>query len=209
MAQLSLIRLLKKNKQAYGVVREIAEALAGELVVFDDLGAVLVGQGVFPEKGARTAVSLNGQTMGWVAGPLEGCTVLANLLENLLATEAEKRDLSEEVLDNYRELNLLYNLSERLISTPEPPAIANMALKEADRLVHLSAAWIFLVDNDDRIIPIAKRGRPLAFNRSTDSEDDLIGAVLASGQAEIRNNVPLHSFFTRMILLRVTSFAPH
>jgi len=195
MARISLERLLRKNKPAYGVVEEIAAALAGDLTVFDGHGSLLVGRGSFLGGGSRTAVSMNGQTMGWVSGPEEGRAALVRLLERLLATEAEKRELSEEVLDSYRELNLLYNLSERLISAPEPPAIANMALKEAGRLVRITAAWVLLLNSDGRVVLLARRGRPLAFRHAPGSEDDLVAAVLASGEAEIRNNVPLHEIF--------------
>ncbi len=195
MPNLGLKRLLRKKKLAYKVVLDITMALSGKLAVFDEHGSVLVGQESKSMGSGRTAVSMDGKIAGWVSGPKDRRIVTAQLLENMLATEAEKRELSEEVLNNYRELNLLYNLSERLIAAPEPPAIANLALGEADRLVGATAAWVFLFDNDSRIVPIAKRGRPLAFKHSPSSDNDLIRAVLATAEAEIRNKVPLHMLF--------------
>lgn len=202
MAQLNLKRLLRKNKPVYGAVTEIAAALTVgkmqsypplDLAVFDEQGTLLMAPGSSLLDGERTIIRANGQVMGWVTGPEGGRKALASLLERFLASEAEKRELSEEVLDNYRELSLLYNLSERLISAPEPPAIANMALKEAERLVNFTAAWILVLDSEGRILPIAKRGRGAASKQSSEIRDNLVASVLARSEAEIRNEEILYS----------------
>ena len=195
MATINLKWLLRKNKPAYQVVESVALTLPGVLAIFDEQDALLFGKSVSNEEGTRSLISMNGQQIGSVSGPEQSRAALVQLLERLLITEAEKRELSEEVLQNYRELNLLYDLSERLISSPEPPAIANMTLKEASRLVPNSAGWVLLLENDGRVVPVAKRGRTMAFKQIPGSKDDLVAAVLASGVAEIRNNEPFDSFF--------------
>ncbi|MDX1413229.1 MAG: GAF domain-containing SpoIIE family protein phosphatase [Candidatus Promineifilaceae bacterium] len=192
MVQLSLKRLLKPGKPTYAAAQSIVQALRAEpdVAVFDSQGTLLMGDEVQVYNESQTTISANGQVLGWVCGPEKDRQALAALLEYLLAMETEKRELSEEVLDNYRELNLLYNLSERLISAPEPAAIANMALKEVDRLIQISAAWVLLLDGDGQLFPIAKRGKQWALRPQQCL--DLVTEVLARSEAEILNNEPLN-----------------
>lgn len=193
MSQLSLARLLRPNKPHHAVIENIVQTLVPELTVLDAQGHLLLGQSKLTAE--RTEILLNEQLQGWVCGPKDQRLVLADLLTQLLVTEDEKRKLSAQVLDNYRELNLLYNLSERLIAAPEPPAIANMALKEASRLLTISSAWVLLMDGQGNLISVARKGQQLTLKLSSWQDHDLIHSVMTNGEAEIRNNEPLDSIF--------------
>ena len=56
-------------------------------------------------------MTADGASLGWVAGHAQAA-VVARLLEHLLAKEVERRALATEVLNLYREVNLIYSFSE-------------------------------------------------------------------------------------------------
>ena len=133
MTQLKLKRVLRKNKPSHKVMRDLVNLLGVPITIRDVDGTLLLGQS--PEQGLNeVTIEDEGSILGWVYGPQEQSILVAQLLQTLVLKEVEKRALANEVLDKYRELNLLYNLSERLISSPEPGTIAMMALEEAIEL---------------------------------------------------------------------------
>ncbi len=197
MANLTLRRLLRKGKPQFSVIEEVALALSPHLSIFDEGGDLLFGKHGKQGHSIQTGIVIDERLFGFVCGPEVESRALAKLLGQLIETEGEKRELTHEVLNNYRELNLLYDLSERLIAAPEPPSIANMALREAGRLMNVTAGWVLMQEDGHQIFPIARRGKILPFRQSFNFADDfdLVGSVLASGEAEIRNDVPFHTLF--------------
>jgi len=195
MTQLKLKRVLRKNKPSHKVMRDLVNLLGVPITIRDVDGTLLLGQS--PEQGLNeVTIEDEGSILGWVYGPQEQSILVAQLLQTLVFKEVEKRALANEVLDKYRELNLLYNLSERLISSPEPGTIAMMALEEATRLISATAGWVIVSDEsskDQKIIGNA--GAPLILNQKASGSDDLVAKVLAGREAEIRNDVAAHKLF--------------
>ena len=71
--------------------------------------------------------------MGTVTGPRPAET--AGALTALAAMEDERRELADEVLDMYREVNPLYTLGEVLATATDRTDLADRALREATRHV--------------------------------------------------------------------------
>ena len=135
---------------------------------------------------------------GWVVGP-EGSKWVAQtarLVSYLLEQESEKRALAGEVLDKYRELHLLYRLSEKLIASPKPEVIGQVALNEVCTASQSSRGMVVLLQgNDDEPQIIAACGcncslKPEAFNPGK-----LIGKVISTGNAELSNHLPAREYF--------------
>jgi hypothetical protein len=82
----------------------------------------------------RFPILVEGETLGWVEGDRTARAVAA-VLSYACAREADKRSLAREALDRYRELNLVYELAERLSADLQPDAIVAVAEEEAGRLV--------------------------------------------------------------------------
>src|SRR5690606_13483438 len=92
----------------------------------------------------------------------------------------------------YRELNLLYTLSERLLVEPDPHTIARLALVEAGRLIDMSGGWL-LLDDGDNLTALSSTGSSHAL-RPHSSNDDLRQQVLATREAQIVNNAHAGSY---------------
>jgi serine phosphatase RsbU (regulator of sigma subunit) len=174
---------------------------AGEDIRIIDLDGTLLLGGSTAEtrqSGDRVPIQFNGDVSGWAEGASGSrwVTQVAGLVSYLLAQEAEKRALAGEVLDKYRELHLLYRLSERLIASPKPEIIGQMALNEVCSASQSSRGLVVLIHEDQESPEIiAACGcsctlRPEAFN-----PDRLIGKVISSGIAELANNLPAREYF--------------
>lgn len=199
MADVSLKKLLARRSGLSAVLNSLLETLGEGIGVQDADGRWLVEAGTAGVyKFTRQPVLLHGQTIGWVAGgaqPARLATV-ARLLSYAAAQEAEKRSLATEVLDRYRELNLLYTLAEKLAASPEPKAMAAVALAEAGRLIAAEAGAILLLCGDDMCSELmATIGSTEALRATPELAADLVQRVLGSGQPEVENDVPRETVF--------------
>lgn len=202
MSPISLTRFFRKDSGEF--VKNFLAAAEEPVAVFDLDGKRLAGVVPDPEAiGAsdatvRVPVLHGGGVAGWVIGrsgsrwPAQVCT----LINHLLREEDAKHALAAEALDKYRELHLLYRLSERLIASPQPEVIGQVALKEVCSVVGIERGMVVLTHNDpEKPQTIASNGihelKPEAFRA-----DRLVGRVIATGNAEIANHLPAHEYFT-------------
>jgi serine phosphatase RsbU (regulator of sigma subunit) len=205
MTQITLKKLLNPRKPTCTIVVDLLENLGTPMNIQNADGLLLLGKTLMIEM-PKTAVHHEETLAGWVQGPDLQAGIVARLLEQLLAKEAEKRALAGELLDKYRELNLLYNLSEHLLSTPDPQAIAATTLQEAGRLIQTSAAWLLLLDEESGgLNMVATIDGPFSLDDCI-GQEDLVAHVLASREGEIRNHVSAHRFpgdhqFTNLALI--------
>ncbi len=82
---------------------------------------------------------------------LEAHQVLACLnhtLSLLLAKAIETRDVVDETVDRYREINLLYQIGETIGTCLNPQKIPQLVLREANRCIQVEAALVLLASNN-------------------------------------------------------------
>jgi hypothetical protein len=170
-----LKRLLRRDDVA-AVLVSVSD---GEATVWDAKGHRLAG----PElDGATFPVTRpDGTVAGTVAGPRADATATA--LTALVALESERREIADEVLEMYREVNLLYALGEVLATATNRADLASRTLLEATRNVPVDAGWV-VVDDGGRAVE-ASRGREGATRIPDDLtrlriEDNGGGALLVA-----------------------------
>jgi serine phosphatase RsbU (regulator of sigma subunit) len=217
MATTTLKKMLGKGKSTRLLLEALLSAVSDPLAILDDHDQLLLGRlpvldgmpdglvsadgkvqtGVFE----RAPVTFNSEIVGsTVARPgSQWARRLASLLVFQLEQEDEKRALAAEVLDMYRELHLLYRLSEKLVSSPHPEAIARIALNEASPLIPAQSGMVLLVDHDeDGLILLASCGAVRILAPGVERSTDILGRVLQSGEAELAIAVPAGEIFTDM-----------
>jgi GAF domain-containing protein len=141
----------------------------------------------------RHPVRYEGDTVGWVSGG-DHAALIANLLTHLVTREAEKEALLEEVLDLYRQINLLFNLSEKLATSLVPATVARLALAEASRLIEATGGAVLLrSEGTDLHQAAATIGHGIEAQASLKPDDGIVAAVAASARGEIINDVRLDS----------------
>ncbi len=197
--KIKLKRVLSPKKPAHTMLGELIAALDDRICVQDLDGEILVGNGAPPGSrdlpGQRYAVTLEGTSLGWVIGPPQA-EVIARLLNHLLQKEEERRGLGSELLDTYREVNLLYKLSERLTATIELTPVAEVALDEVRELLPGSDGAVLLLNDETGFLEaVAAFGKEYDQQTRIKPGAGLIGSVFESGKGEIVNEMGADSRF--------------
>jgi hypothetical protein len=135
MASLSLKTLVSPRSPSFASIRAVTDALGVELCIVDSSGKPLLGYTVADPSHARIPVEGAEATLGFVIGPAAAATTLASLLNHLAVRESESRALGAEVLQLYREINVIEQLSEQLAPLIDVASISHAALQQAQRLI--------------------------------------------------------------------------
>lgn len=200
MAPPTLSRLLKANS----ALTTLLQGMDEEVCILDINGAPLwvssqgskpraenTAQNQSPLQGGQAPILIDGNQVGWVSGgsrPL----ALAGLIAYAAAQENEKKSLAAEVLDRYRELNLLYHLSESLGASPHPATIAGTALAAAIRIIPAWHGQILLRTGEAQTLQnYASHGSEYGIVPGA----SLVERVLATGKAELTNAVSGEEIF--------------
>ena len=146
MSRVGLKQLFARSAEARALVDAVTASLGGPLAVEDGEGRHLHGTPVNGEA-TRFPVRLDQTTLGAVAGSSHGAA-LAAMLGHLAGREVERKALGSEVLNLYREINLIYSFSEKLAALLDVERVARLTLQEARRLIVATDGVIMLLDHD-------------------------------------------------------------
>jgi adenylate cyclase len=154
--------------------RNLAE-FTDTFTVLDADETLLLGE--HPD-GSRHPVIHDDIIYGWVIGT-DVAPAIAILLSAMIAKELVNEQLADEALGLYREINLVYNLTESLGDTLELKTVACLILTEAQRLIPASRGVVLFLEREaDRLHIMESFGEPL----------DWIGifqAIARSGKSDI------------------------
>ena len=188
MARVTLRSLIGRHKDTASVVAALAAVADPPILIEDGEGRRVLGE---PHDGqdTRHQVVYNGERLGWVSGGPQAHAVAA-LLGHLASKEHEQRTLGSEVLHLYREVNLIYNFSERLAALLDVEAVAATTLAQARQLITASDGVVMVADEATGALgSVDGFGGAGLHPRTVAPGAGLIGAIAASGNAEIVNNV--------------------
>lgn len=131
-------------------------------------------------------IQMYGKTIGWVTGEQKGAFFLSTLLSFLANEEYEKKSLGREALERYKEVNLLYDIADKLAANLNIEEVAKLVTTETQRIINADFIHVLLVsEKKDHVSVIAT----YPDEREKGSCYPLIVrialAVLDSGKAEI------------------------
>jgi len=187
MSRVVLKQLLARSPEARALVDAVAMAV-GPFAVEDPDGRHLHGT---PAGGdaVRAAVRHGDAPLGMVAGAPRA-ELLADLLSHLAGREGERKSLGTEVLNLYREINLIYSFSEKLAALLDVERVAQLTLQEARRLIVATDGVMMLLDHESgELTAVAGFGDELPMLHGFRVGRGIVGAVAATGVAEIVNDV--------------------
>ncbi len=186
--QINLRRLLGKP-EVRDILAPLLAAMQGEgCTIWDTKGQIPLGtQG--EGQGESYPIELSGEVLGWVRGG-EGAKSVSKLLAYLAKKEQEKKHLAHEALDKYREITLLYDISQKLTACLDVKEVAKVVLDEAQRLMGSSRGSILLLNpSSGEIETLAEFGETGEETTKLKLGEGIIGQVIASGIGEIVNEV--------------------
>ena len=186
-----LRRLIVRHRHVAPMLSVLLAATNARVHITDLEGGTILDRetGSAPADAApeRHPIVVEGKPVGWVEGP-RPAGAIASVLSYACSREADKRSLAAEALDRYRELNLIYDLAERIAGSPHLADVTAVAVAEASRLPSGGTGFVLLetspgatlrphpVDAADTLLPEVPAG------------GGILGAVFA-GDAEIVNDV--------------------
>lgn len=190
MPRSRLEKLVFRKESA--LITEVISAIDVALCVQDELGHYLIGQAQpasNPNDTDKAAITVDGDTIGWVSGsPL--ASTAANLLAQMAHKEIEKRAITQDLLAKYKEISLLFRLSEQIVETLDIHEIATLVLNEAKQLLPSDQGSLMLLRETTWTLE-----RIATFNIDTQTTrpiklgQGLIGKIAATARAEIVETV--------------------
>jgi serine phosphatase RsbU (regulator of sigma subunit) len=172
--------------------RKLFSVFDDSLTIIDQEGEVILGQNpvVSETNLGRTPVRYSGEAIGWVISQKNPAfqSNIASFLEFWLAKESEKRNLAAEVLNNYRELNLFYRFSEKLVASLKKEDIAQMALDEICPLIKANRGYVALyLETSQELKVIARKSQQEDEIDWLNLVRGFVEHILENGVAEISN----------------------
>jgi class 3 adenylate cyclase/putative methionine-R-sulfoxide reductase with GAF domain len=198
MIEVTLRKILDRRKPAEPVIRGLLESIDGNMRVEDAEGRLLLGAAALnPTQGdgfARRPVMVEGGILGYVCGSEASAepvaATVAATLAWVAAREAEMKQLGAEVLNCYREINLIHRFSEKLAKLLDTASVAEASVAQACQMVKASLGAVLLLNDRSGIFePIASLPHQAEFKSGILGGEGLLGAIAARGNAEIVNDV--------------------
>ena len=130
--RIKLQKLFAKNKELRSLLENMAASVGSPIQIQDLHNTIILGDSD-RDLTHRFPLEVNGESLGWLSGnkPIEAIVPFLNFI---LAGEARKKTMADEVLDAYREITLLYNVSEKLTTSLKIQHVIEVALTEATPL---------------------------------------------------------------------------
>ena len=184
MARVSLKNILGKKSDTTFFIMSFIDKTDSSVWIEDENEKLLLGT-VQPDAAFSFPVHFDDEIVGWVKGTAKG-NLIADLLVHLLTKEAERKKLGTEVLNLYKEVNLIFNFSEKLAQTIEASTIASVTLEEASHVISCDYGVVVLWDEKSKGLQVAASQGSLFFDEhKINLHLPLLIKIIFSGQSEI------------------------
>jgi HD-GYP domain-containing protein (c-di-GMP phosphodiesterase class II) len=167
-------------------IEETIKALDINIAIEDPLGTIFGDKQQLTDK-LQHEIVVDNEVLGWVIGN-QRASVIATILSTMCKSEKEKKLLADDTLEKYREINVLYNVAEKIATTAGVDAVASVVVNEAMKHIESNFAAILLLrEDDDRFETACKIGDE--FVVSKDLEHSIIRVVVAKKSGKIVNDI--------------------
>jgi adenylate cyclase len=186
-AKIRLIQILGKEINGTSLLHAL-ESISPPVAIIGSRNEVLLGTHV-DEALPRYPILFEKEPIGWVVGQEHGGWV-AVFLTQVVYRESEVNDLADDMLELYREINLLYNLAEKLGTSLDSQVVMHVVLKEASRLIDATGGAVLLsVESEKTFRAGLVFGEEFNMARQYRVGQGIIGHLARSEKGEIVNNV--------------------
>jgi class 3 adenylate cyclase len=153
----ALRSVIKKDPDVPKLLENLAGVLKLTISVLDSQEKRLYGENTLPE--ATYELTENGIVYGWLHSSKNGAEPIQQLLTLLVKKELEKKHIGVEILGLYREINMIYNLSEMISEKIDAGSIAHTALQEASQIIDTTHGLFLIYDEEqDKVLELAYFG---------------------------------------------------
>lgn len=188
MSRVTLRSTLSKKNKTEALVHSLINEMKAHISVTDEKHNYLLGNAQILTQHEHP-IKLQEDVVGWVKGDEKSIHV-ASLLTLLLQKEFERKNLGNEVLTLYQEVNMVFNFSDKLAQAIDPVSIAQIAVDEAMHLIHAISGVVVLWDENSKQLQIpAMAGEALFHKKNLVNHADVLLKIGLSGQSEIMSDL--------------------
>jgi len=139
-------------------------------------------------------IEVYGKRLGLVVGcrgqAAQAITLLSGIISRWAKEELELNSLSEEILDKYEEINLLYEIGEALGAVFDTEQICRLVLEKAVQVIAVQKASVMLLDEAAGVLRIAAAvGIPQPDSVAVRLGEGISGRVAQSGKPLLVDNI--------------------
>lgn len=181
--------VLKRDKDSISLIKQMTLYLKMELLVLDNDNGVLWGT-IDAEYPYTFDLSIDELNLGTVKTSTSNGSLMVDLIKALLVKEFEKKRIGKEVLSLYREINMIYGLSEMISEKIDRESIAEIALQESSQIIGSTHGLFLLYEPDgDNVTELASFGENPHRGENIENQNEVLKALILKGNAAI---VPEH-----------------
>ena len=180
-----LARLIVRHRHVAPMLSALLSGTNAGVRISDAAGTVILEREAGGIAFEKFPITVEGRTVGWVEGD-RIARAIAAVLSYAVARDSDKRSLAREALDRYRELNLVYELADRLSGELDVAAVTAVIVDEASRLPAGGAGFLLVAGPGGELHPAPAGGD---HGGPPGGSDGIVGAVARSAIAEEVNDV--------------------
>jgi len=111
---------------------------------------------------------------------------LAKYLMILVNKELEKKRIGNEVLGLYREINMIYDFSEKISEIIDEKSIAEMALTQASQIIDSTHGLFLIYDSNlDMVVELSSFGQSPIRNNMINTQNQILKELINKGTSSI------------------------
>ncbi len=183
-SQKALRQVLKRDATTRNLLEDLCDKLGVTFCFEDGQGQVLWGQ----RDDASRAIPMenNGEVLGTFYSADENAGPVMETLKALFLKEWEKKKIGKEVLGLYREINMIYGLSEMISEKIDAESIAQVTLQEAAQIIDTTHGLFLMYDPEqDRVIEVADFGENPKRSSFVQNQEELLKELIRRGTSAI------------------------
>jgi len=188
MGKFNLKNVIGKKDDSTALVISFLEEVKTNVFIEDENGTLLLGN-ANDQYDHHCKILVDNVVIGAVKGD-EKAGIVARWLTHLAQKESEKKKLGSEVLTLYQDVNMIFNFSEKLAQTIDPPSIAGITLNEALHLIKSDTGVVVLWDEKSKSLKVIASSGELFFDEEKiNLHRSLLLTIVLSGQSEIIGDI--------------------
>ncbi len=185
MKEFNLKKFFSKKENSV-LLENIADISSEPVSVLDGAGSLIAG-GPPAAKSPSFPIKIDGEEIGRVSGK-RGAEGAAAILSRSIRSLSVQRSLAEEILQKYKEYDLLYNINDLMSLCPKPAEIADFIISELLKLIKFEYASIIIFNEAGKTLDIlSSYGKNHGGAGYKKNIEKINAKVFKSGKGEIIN----------------------
>jgi class 3 adenylate cyclase len=183
-SQKALKHLLKRDPASRDLLKGLCEKFQAEFCFEDTRRAVLWGRR--DPQAKSLPLEFEGETIGTFYYTTDKALPILDVLRVLFQKEWEKKKIGKEVLGLYREINMIYDLSEMISEKIDAGSIAKVALEEASQIINTTHGLFLTYDPEkDSVVQLAELGENPKSRDYIRSQKEVLKELIERGTSGI------------------------